>query len=165
MKCKERQTGLNDEQIIEMYWRRDDRAISETDKKYGQFLYNISYNILHDHLDCEECKNDTYLGVWNAIPPTNDTIQIGINMKREVVGINAKNLGTFSLPEKKIDKEAIANAISALENEFANYWTIAEETLILDSEGDYYISGMLYRRSSQEIDEDFETMMVYINVI
>ena len=60
---------IADEQIIELYWQRNERAISETDVKYGQFLYKIAYNILHDKLDCEECQNDTYLDIWNAIPP------------------------------------------------------------------------------------------------
>ena len=45
---------IADEQIIELYWQRNERAISETDLKYGQFLYRIAYNILHDKLDCEE---------------------------------------------------------------------------------------------------------------
>lgn len=66
---EERSTVIADEQIIELYWQRDERAISETDFKYGQFLYRIAYNILHDNLDCEECQNDTYLDIWNAIPP------------------------------------------------------------------------------------------------
>lgn len=60
---------IADEQIIELYWQRNERAISETDFKYGKFLYQIAYNILHDKLDCEECQNDTYLDIWNAIPP------------------------------------------------------------------------------------------------
>ncbi len=61
---------VDDEKIIDLYWNRDDKAIQLTDIKYGKFLYNIAYNILHDKLDCEECQNDTYLGVWNSIPPT-----------------------------------------------------------------------------------------------
>ena len=65
---------IADEQIIELYWQREERAIQETDKKHGQFLFRIAYNILHDRLDCEECQNDTYLGVWNAIPPTRPTV-------------------------------------------------------------------------------------------
>ena len=73
-----KRTGQNaviaDEQIIELYWQREEEAIQETDKKYGQFLFKIAYNVLHDRLDCEECQNDTYLGVWNAIPPTRPTV-------------------------------------------------------------------------------------------
>ncbi len=59
----------SDELIIELYWRREERAIDETDKKYGKFLFRIAYNVLHDRLDCEECRNDTYGEIWNAIPP------------------------------------------------------------------------------------------------
>lgn len=73
-KRTEQQTVVADEQIIEMYWRREEKAIQETDNKYGQFLFRIAYNILHDRLDCEECQNDTYLGVWNAIPPTRPAV-------------------------------------------------------------------------------------------
>ncbi len=64
-----RETVIADEQIVELYWERDDRAIKLTDEKYGRLLFRIAYNILQDRLDCEECQNDTYLGIWNSIPP------------------------------------------------------------------------------------------------
>ncbi len=74
-KCNEEpKTILADEQIVELYWQRDEKAISHTDQKYGQYLFRIAYNILHDRLDCEECQNDTYNGIWNAIPPTRPTV-------------------------------------------------------------------------------------------
>ena len=65
---------LSDEQIIELYWSRDEMAITETDFKYKKYLSVIIYNILNDNLDCEECLNDTYLGAWNAIPPTRPNV-------------------------------------------------------------------------------------------
>lgn len=61
---------LSDEEIIALFWKRNEKAIEETDKKYGRYLYAIAYNIVHDNLDCEECLNDTYNGTWNKIPPT-----------------------------------------------------------------------------------------------
>ena len=61
---------MSDEEIVDLYWDRNERAIHETDKKYGSYLYVIAYNIIRDRLDCEECVNDTYLGTWNRIPPT-----------------------------------------------------------------------------------------------
>ncbi len=64
---------IADEQIIELYWQRNETAIQKTDVKYGNMLFHIAYGILYDRLDCEECKNDTYLGVWNTIPPTRPT--------------------------------------------------------------------------------------------
>jgi RNA polymerase sigma-70 factor (ECF subfamily) len=51
-----------------MYWERDPFDIQETDQKYGAMLKNEAYNILYDPEDCEECQNDAYLGIWNAIP-------------------------------------------------------------------------------------------------
>lgn len=61
---------LSDEKIVELYWQKNENAIRVTNDRYGPFLYRIAYNILHDPQDCEECQNDTYLSVWNAIPPT-----------------------------------------------------------------------------------------------
>lgn len=60
---------VSDEYIIELFWQRDQSAIDKTDRKYGRYLYTVAYNLLHDPFDCEECKNSTYLGAWNAIPP------------------------------------------------------------------------------------------------
>ena len=60
---------LSDEEIIELYWKRQEKAISATDDKYGKYLYTIAYNILYNRMDCEECINDTYLSTWNSIPP------------------------------------------------------------------------------------------------
>ncbi len=60
---------ISDERIIELYWKRDEKAIHETEVKYGKMLFSIAYNILHDKSDCEECQNDTYLCVWKRIPP------------------------------------------------------------------------------------------------
>ena len=65
---------LSDEEIIELYWKRSEEAISETDRKYHKYLYTVAYNILHDDMDCEECLNDTYLGTWNTIPPQRPSV-------------------------------------------------------------------------------------------
>ena len=65
---------LSDEEIIELYWKRNEQAIKETDVKYGKYLFTIAYNIIHNDLDCEECLNDTYLGTWNKIPPERPTV-------------------------------------------------------------------------------------------
>ena len=60
---------MSDEQIVALYWQRDEQAIRETDIKYKKFLLSVAYNILQDMYDSEECLNDTYIGAWNAIPP------------------------------------------------------------------------------------------------
>lgn len=60
---------MEDERIIELYWNRDQRAIRETDGKYGKLLHDIAWNLLRSREDSEECVNDTYLRAWEAIPP------------------------------------------------------------------------------------------------
>ncbi len=60
---------LSDEQIIDLYFAREERAIAETDKKYSAYLHTVAFNILSNEQDTEECLQDTYLRVWNAVPP------------------------------------------------------------------------------------------------
>lgn len=60
---------MHDEQIVELYWNRDERAIQETAGKYETYLSKVAYNILGDSEYSKECVNDTYLKAWNSIPP------------------------------------------------------------------------------------------------
>lgn len=61
---------MDDLQIIELYFARDEHAIKETDHKYGKLCFRVAKNLLFNNEDSEECVNDTYLTVWNKIPPT-----------------------------------------------------------------------------------------------
>lgn len=60
---------MEDKFIIDLYWARNEMAISETDTKYGRMLHSISYNILSSWEDSEECVGDTYIRAWNSMPP------------------------------------------------------------------------------------------------
>ena len=60
---------MTDENIIKLYFERSELAILETDKKYSRLCNNVAENILKIREDIEECINDTYLSVWNKIPP------------------------------------------------------------------------------------------------
>lgn len=60
---------MEDNKIIELYFARNEQAITETDRKYGAYCRAIAYRILEDRLDSEEVANDTYLRLWNTIPP------------------------------------------------------------------------------------------------
>lgn len=59
---------VDDNKIVELYWARKEEAIMETSLNYGKLCTHIAKNILSSYEDCEECVNDTYLAVWNAIP-------------------------------------------------------------------------------------------------
>ncbi|MBQ8238319.1 MAG: sigma-70 family RNA polymerase sigma factor [Oscillospiraceae bacterium] len=65
---------MDDAKIIELYWQRCEAAISETQIKYGKFLFSIANRILPFREDAQECVNDTYLDAWNAMPPTRPNI-------------------------------------------------------------------------------------------
>ncbi|MBQ8287556.1 MAG: sigma-70 family RNA polymerase sigma factor [Clostridia bacterium] len=94
---------LPDDVIIELYWNRNERAIEETDRKYQKYLYTIAYNILRDTMDCEECLNDTYLGTWNAIPPTRPSVfQAFLSkiMRNTAVGRYKKNASLKRIPSE-----------------------------------------------------------------
>ena len=60
---------MNDEEIIRLYFARDERAISETSARYGNYCFTIANNILHNREDSEECVSDTYQKTWESIPP------------------------------------------------------------------------------------------------
>lgn len=60
---------MEDIQIIDLYWQRNEQAIEETGKKYGNFCHRIAMNILHNFQDSEECVSDAYGRCWDTMPP------------------------------------------------------------------------------------------------
>ena len=60
---------MEDKDIVNLYWERNQKAISETQTKYGNCCHSIAMNILLNNEDVEECVNDTYLNAWNSMPP------------------------------------------------------------------------------------------------
>lgn len=60
---------MTDGEIIELYLRRDERAIAATQERFGKYCEKIARNILGDDADALECVNDVYLKVWESIPP------------------------------------------------------------------------------------------------
>ena len=60
---------MEDLAIIELYWKRNESAIKESQMKYGGYCSTIADNILHSAEDTEECVNDTWFRAWNTIPP------------------------------------------------------------------------------------------------
>ena len=60
---------MEDKQIVDLYWAREEIAIHETALKYGSYCYSIAYTILQDLQDAEESVSDTYMKTWETIPP------------------------------------------------------------------------------------------------
>ena len=61
---------MQDDQIIDLYWSRDEQAITESQRSYGSYCHSIAFHILYDRDDADECVNDTWLRAWNAMPPS-----------------------------------------------------------------------------------------------
>ena len=59
---------MEDSAIVDLYWQRSDRAIAETDRKYGRYCQTIAFNICGTREDAEECVSDTYMEAWNSMP-------------------------------------------------------------------------------------------------
>ena len=85
-------------QIVELYWQRDERAISQTDLKYGGYCRSISNNILRSYDESEECVNDSYLSAWNSMP-TERPERLGAYMGKIV-----RNISISRLRQKTADK-------------------------------------------------------------
>lgn len=60
---------MEDFEIIELYWQRDERALTESVGKYGRLCQSIALRLLNSFEDSEECVSDTWLRAWNTIPP------------------------------------------------------------------------------------------------
>ena len=89
---------MEDEEIINLYWKRQEKAIYETDKKYGRYCNTISFNILQNEEESKECVNDTYLKTWNSIPPQRP------NILKAYIGKITRNLAINQYEKKKSKK-------------------------------------------------------------
>ncbi len=110
---------MNDEKIIELYFARSEDAITETDRKYGTCCRRTAFGILGSHEDSDECVNDTYMKVWDAIPPERPA-KLGAFVVRIVRNIaldlfrrrsSVKNGGGYN----SVDFEEIAECLPAAE--------------------------------------------------
>ena len=116
---------MDDEKIIELFFNRSEQAIEEVDKKYGKTCHNISYNILHNKLDAEECVNDAYLGAWNAIPPARPNplltylckIVRNLSLKRYEFNTAIKRNSTYDVAMEEL--ESCLSSPESVESEIA----------------------------------------------
>ena len=126
---------MDDEKIIELFFNRSEQAIEEVDKKYGKTCHNISYNILHNKLDAEECVNDAYLGAWNAIPPAKPNplltylckIVRNLSIKRYEFNTAIKRNSTYDVAMEEL--ESCLSSPETVESEIA----IKELTHIIEN--------------------------------
>ena len=110
---------MNDERIIELFFERSEQAIAELNNKYGAVCHSVSYNILNNHADAEECVNEAYFGVWNAIPPARPDpllafvckIVRNVSLKRYEYNTAAKRNSRFDVAIDELDN-CLASSVS-----------------------------------------------------
>ena len=100
---------MEDARIIELYWARNEDAISETDRKYGPFLHSIAFRILSLREESEECVSDTYLRAWNSMPPQRPGVL------RAFLGKIARNLALSRYRAAHAEKRGGGQTALALE--------------------------------------------------
>lgn len=126
---------MEDHQIVDLYWQRNEKAIQETEKKYGRYLLRIAYNVLFDAEDSKESVNDTYMRAWHSMPPNKPGIlstylgrmtrQLSIDTYRKkhsekrrcseyAVSLSelAECVSNEETPEQEVELQILADAIS-----------------------------------------------------
>ena len=96
---------MNDKQIVDMLFSRSEAALSTVQSKYGKYCHQVAYNILGSHSDAEECVNDTYLRVWQSIPPNKPDNLLAY------IGRIARNLSLDRLRKNSAQKHSSATVI------------------------------------------------------
>ncbi len=100
---------VTDEQIIEMFFARDEKAVSSASSKYGGVLAALCTNILGNFSDAEECVNDTYVKLWNSIPPARPE-----KFRAYALRI-ARNVSFDALKKKKAEKRGSGEMMLVLD--------------------------------------------------
>ena len=136
---------MEDTAILDLYWARDERAITETQKSYGKYCYSIAYHILHDREDTEECLNDTWMRAWNAIPPKKP------NRLELFLGTITRNL-SFDRWKTKNAKKRGSGLMDTTLDELAECIPAAHDTesIVEAAELERSINAFLHTLSEQE---------------
>lgn len=118
---------MDDERIIELFFERSEQAIKQLDSKYGKVFHALSFGILNDRLDAEECVNDSYWGTWNAIPPARPDpllafvckIVRNISLKRYTQNTAAKRNSSYTVALEEL--EGCLASSASVEDEIAEH--------------------------------------------
>ena len=157
---------MEDNQIIELYWQRQESAISATAVKYGHYCHTIAYNILNNNEDAEESVSDTYLAAWKKMPPHRPSIlsaflgkitrRISLNKWRRY---NTQKRGQGEMP---LALEELSECVSTgeslegyIEGKELARTVNAFVSGLPDTERDVFVSRYFFLASVKEVAEKF----------
>ena len=119
-----KENDMDDRKIIELFFARDEKALSESQKKYGRYCQSISRNILSSDEDAEEVLNDTLLSAWNSIPPEEP------KSLKTYLGTLARNLSLDRYRKMKAEKRSgceVSLCLEEAEEFLADTKSVSEE--------------------------------------
>ena len=140
---------IEDEKIIDLFFNRSEKAIQELDIKYGKVCHKLSYNILNNKQDAEECVNDAYLGAWNAIPPVHPNpllsyivkivrnISLKIYWRKEAAKrsghykIALEEIEGYITDQKTVEDEIEARELARIIEEFLDTLTVENRVIFM----------------------------------
>ena len=100
---------LSDEEIIKLYFKRDGKAVAETERKYGAYLHAIISNFVDNEEDRKECQNDAYMGIWSTVPPERPS------SLKSYIGRLARNIAVSVYRKTAAEKRAESNYALSLD--------------------------------------------------
>ena len=130
MKTSDNRGGdsVDDERIIELYFKRDEAAIKETSDKYGRLCYFVANNILSCHEDSEECVNDTYARAWSSIPP-NKPEKLGAYLAKITRNLALDRYNEQNAQKRRAQTDAVS--LEELEAILSNEGETPEDEIIM----------------------------------
>ena len=157
---------MDDLEIIELYFCRDEKALTETARKYGNYCYTVAFNVLNSIEDSKETVNDTYFELWNTIPPERPTVLsafIGKITRRLAIGRWRKNT---AVKRGGGEFEATLDELSECISDNANVEKIVEGKLVVstineflkklpDTERNVFICRYWYADSVKSVAKQF----------
>lgn len=157
---------MNDNEILDLFFARDQAAITETEAKYGDYLLAIACRILHSAGDAEEVVNDTYHGAWRSIPPKRPAV-LKLFLARITRNIAIDRLEYKLAQKRNADLDVLLSEVSDFvpaRGDVEEAWAAKElgETInrflgTLDSRSrTIFVSRYWYAYSIREISERME---------
>ncbi|MBR5322238.1 MAG: sigma-70 family RNA polymerase sigma factor [Clostridia bacterium] len=122
---------MDDKLIIDLFWNRNEDAITETQEKYGKYCFSIAFNILKSDSDAEECVNDTYMNAWNSIPPTRpNVLSLFLGKITRNLSLN-KYYHNRAVKRTTVIEETLDEVADFISSD-GNFDTISEELVLKD---------------------------------
>ena len=127
---------IDDEKIIDLFFERSEQGIRELDNKYGAVCHNLSYNIVNNRQDAEECVNDAYLGAWNAMKIVRN-ISLKIYWRKEAAKrsghykIALEEIEGYIADQKTVEDEIEARELARIIGEFLDTLTLENRVIFM----------------------------------